>query len=241
MADWPPGPDEPTEIYRPVSGPGSGGYAGPPTQAMPATGRPGGPGGPVGGDPVGGGAGPPRPNPWIIGLLALVAVLAIAIIVLLVVGRGGTKGSSAAGPSTPTSSTSSTSSTTNTTVVLTLPTLPTTTSTTPPTTAVVAPPGNRAPTAAEEQQILHDANPGPNAQIDQIRIANSDPTWSLIHVSPTAGHAQDFQAAYKILELSGGSWVQVSAGTAQVSCSSNIPPNIVADFANILGTCGSGQ
>jgi hypothetical protein len=105
----------------------------------------------------------------------------------------------------------------------------------------VAAPGNRAPTAAEEAQILHDADPGPNGQIDQIRIADSDNTWSLVHVSPAAGHAQDFQAGYEILQLTGGTWHQVSAGTAQVSCNNNIPPNIVADFANILGTCGSGQ
>jgi hypothetical protein len=234
----PAGPDEPTRIYEPV-GPSRPPFdSGPPTQALPPTEAfpPDGPPPPFvpGTGGPGGGSDGEGPNRWIIGLLAVIVALAVVIIVLLLTRNSKSHNNATSPTSTTTSSTTTSSTSTTSTVPATLPPLPTSTSTSTPQ------PGNRAATPAEQQQILHDVSNPPNSKVDLFRIANTDPTWALIHVTPTAGHEQEFQAAYKILHLDGGTWTQVSSGTAQVSCNPNIPPNIVADFSNILGTCGSG-
>jgi hypothetical protein len=231
-------PNDPTQVYRPV------GPSGPPTQAMPPVGGdsvpPGGPYGPAPGGP----SGPPEsgPNPIVVALLAVIVVLAIAVVVLLLVNRKGSSSSVATSTTTGVTTTTSATSTTAppTTLAVTLPPLPTTT--TPPTTSAPSTTastsaGNRAPTAAEQQQIRSDSPAGANGDIDQIRIANSDPSWALEHVRPAPGHESDFQAAYRILHQSGGTWTQVSSGTAQVQCGNGVPPDVAADFADILGNC----
>jgi hypothetical protein len=240
-------PTDPTQVYRPMD------PAGPPTQAMP----------PVGGDliPPGNGpygpppdSAPPGPpgggtNPAVVALLALIAVLGVAIVVLLIVNH---KGSSSSGVTSTTGATATTATSTTvppTTVAAPLPPLPTTASTTtstPPTTSTPsttagAAAGHRAPTAAEDQQIRSVSNLGPNAEIDQIQIANSDPAWALEHARAAAGHENDFQAAYRILHQTGGTWTVVSGGTAAVQCGNGVPPNVAADFADILGTCPPGD
>jgi hypothetical protein len=180
------------------------------------------------------------PNPWIIAIgLAAVAIV-VAAVALILVNRGSGNRSSAAVPPTvaPTTSTSalpSVAPTTATTLAGVLPSLPT--STTTSTTVFVA--GNRDPSPAERQQIETDDNPGPNATIDTIKIADSDATWALDHISPVAGHERDIEPAYHILHRASDQWTIVSQGSAQVACDPSVPSNVAADFSDILGSCPS--
>jgi hypothetical protein len=185
-----------------------------------------------------------RTNPWVLASLVVFVALIAAIVVLLLVNQRAATQASTIAPGPDISSTTVAPSTippstlpATTLPVSSLPELPTTTQPSMPSTTVKAPAGNRAPTVNEKTEIQNDDQPGPNASIDLIRIANSDSRWAVDHISGTPGHEQDVQPGYHVLHQKNGTWQVVAAGTAQVDCTPAVPRNVVADFADILGSC----
>jgi hypothetical protein len=195
------------------------------------------PGGPPGRLPPGippPGRGPDA-NRVLLGVVIGLAVALLILIVLLVVtgGKGKkspstTTSSSTTASSTTSSSTTSTSSTTT--------TSSTTSTTTAPTTTAAPAGGTRAPSVPETQQITAAAlaDPAPACQPSDIFIAKSDSTWAAVRCTDP----QSQQAFLEVRHLQDGNWVRLSYGTAQVSCGAQIPTNVQADFAAVLGSCG---
>jgi hypothetical protein len=93
--------------------------------------------------------------------------------------------------------------------------------------------GNRAPTADESAAITADVDGSHSGySITSIRIADSDSTWAALDYAPSAGSGQTFE---EVRHLAGGTWGKITDGSAQVACSSQIPSNVQADFANLDG------
>jgi len=139
--------------------------------------------------------------------------------------------------STSTSSTSSTSTTSTTsTTTTTIPTTTTSSSTTSTTSTTLPAGGTRPPTVAQQLAIDAAAQAQwPNYQVAEIDIADSDPTWAALLYQPD--NPETGQAFREVRHLSGGTWVSVSFGTAQVACVPAVPASVQADFAAILGSC----
>jgi hypothetical protein len=216
-AAWRPGDDDPTRVVPTTPEPTRAYQPPPPPPPPPPT--------------------PRRDNawPWIVAV-GLVAIVLVVALVLLLAHRSNKSGSG-----TTSTVPSTTAAVTSTTVAVTLPSLPV--STAPSTTGApttVGGPGNRAPTPDENTAIRTDDRPtAPNATIDLVRISDSDATWAVDRISPTPGHEGEFQPVYHVLHLEGSTWTKVAEGTSEVDCGGNVPPNVVADFADVLGPCAS--
>lgn len=221
------GGQEPTQFLPPVppGGPPPGGPGPPPGPPGPPGGPPGPPGPPV-----------PEENPnrtmmWVVA--GLVVVLLALLAVLLLTRKSGHSSSTAATtvpPSTSTSTSTSASTSTSTS------TTASTTTTTATTTTTVPAGGNRPPTPGERAALTSvAAQDYPAYQVSLIRIADSDNSWAALRYQPD--DPQTAQGFSEVRHLVGGTWQSVSKGTAQVACTPEVPPNVQADFADILGAC----
>jgi len=76
----------------------------------------------------------------------------------------------------------------------------------------------------------------PGFRITLIRIADSDNSWAALRYQPQNPQDQGFS---EVRHLEGTRWVGVSSGTAQVDCGPDVPPNVQADFADVLGACSA--
>jgi hypothetical protein len=74
----------------------------------------------------------------------------------------------------------------------------------------------------------------PGFRVTLIRIADSDNTWAALRYQPQDPQAQGFS---EVRHDDGTRWTSVSYGTAQVDCGTDVPPNVQADFADVLGSC----
>jgi hypothetical protein len=96
---------------------------------------------------------------------------------------------------------------------------------------------NRPPTSSEQAAIVAAAQQDhPGFEVRLIRIADSDPSWAALQYQPHSGQAEGFS---EIRHQIGAAWQSISYGTAQVDCGSNVPANVQADFADVLGSCPS--
>jgi len=69
--------------------------------------------------------------------------------------------------------------------------------------------------------------------VDSVLVADSDATWAVAHIAPTAGNHGLFILAHQI-----GSWSSIESGYPQMPCEEAVPTGVQADLGLLMASCG---